>query len=189
MVAAYPGHGLPYVGRHHHLRLDPFKPLGQRMDRPLPHVRAVQPGRCGPGRRAEQRRGGGGGGRPGPWPPPTTYRDPTLTLLSSPFSLFLGLVPFSVFSVLSVPALAFCWLSPGLAGALCGARFAEAPDMARSTMAAPTHSTTPVMVHRPGALNASAAPAQAAMAGGTRRRSTGPSCRGSEAPSRLPDAA
>lgn len=68
-------------------------------------------------------------------------------------------------------------------------RVAAAPDMARSTMAAPTQRITPTVVHRPGALSASAAPAQAAMAGGTRRRSAGPSCRGSEAPSRLPDAA
>ncbi|MEV7191144.1 hypothetical protein AB0N81_04950 [Streptomyces sp. NPDC093510] len=42
--------------------------------------------------------------------------------------------------------------------------------------------------HRVGTSNISAADAHAANAGGTSRRSAGPSCRGFEAPSRWPDA-
>ncbi|MBD2818754.1 hypothetical protein ID867_17875 [Streptomyces parvulus] len=52
----------------------------------------------------------------------------------------------------------------------------------RPTVTAPT-------AHPGGALSSSAAVAQAASAGGTSRRSAGPSCRGWAAPSRCPEAA
>ncbi len=47
-----------------------------------------------------------------------------------------------------------------------------------------TASVTPIAVHQPPAPTATADAAQAARAGGTSRRSAGPSCRGSAAPSR-----
>lgn len=60
---------------------------------------------------------------------------------------------------------------------------------ARSARAAHAQSTAPAAAHRPDTPSVSPAAAHVAKAGGTSRRSTGPSCRGSAEPSRRPEAA